>query len=429
MDRDAIRHLLRSMFSAAVASAQPLGAVWPHVPKPQDLPPGGRLVVLGAGKAAAAMAVAVERAWPQSEPLSGLVITRYGHMPRHAPKRIDVVEAAHPVPDSAGLTATERMLEIAAMLGPKDLALVLISGGGSSLLTAPPQGVTLAEKQELSRALLASGATIGEMNVIRRHLSRVKGGRLAAACHPARVLTLMISDVPGDDPMVIASGPTVGDPTTVADARRLLDRYGITPPASIAAALARPDAESVKPDDPRLARAEARLVASPSIALHAACEAAQTRGMDCHILGDALEGESRDMAKVLGGIARSVSDKGLPFQKPCVLISGGESTVTVRGNGRGGRNVEFLLALALTLEGAEGIHALSADTDGVDGAEEVAGAFIGPDTLSRARAQGRDPRGDLDDNDAHSLFAALGDQIVTGPTLTNVNDFRAILIL
>ncbi|MEI4471685.1 glycerate kinase type-2 family protein [Frigidibacter sp. MR17.24] len=429
MDRDAIRHLLRSMFSAAVASAQPLGALWPHLPKPQDLETGGRLVVLGAGKAAAAMAVAVERSWPADEPLTGLVITRYGHVTRTPPKRIEVIEAAHPVPDETGRAATERMLEIAQGLGPKDLALVLISGGGSALLTAPPEDVSLAEKQALNRALLLSGATIHEMNIVRRHLSRVKGGRLAAACHPARVLTLMISDVPGDDPSVIASGPTVADGTTVDDALEVLRRYSIAPSPAVARALARPEAESVKPGDPRLARAEARIVASPTKALKAAAEAAQTRGMTCHVLGDSLEGEAREMGRVLGGIALSVARTELPFARPCVLVSGGESTVTVRGGGVGGRNVEFLLSLALTLEGAEGIHALAADTDGVDGAREVAGAFIGPDTIARARALGRDPRDDLADNDAHTLFAALGDQIVTGPTLTNVNDFRAILVL
>ncbi|WP_126974546.1 glycerate kinase type-2 family protein [Frigidibacter oleivorans] len=413
--------LLRRMFDAAVAAAQPEICL----PGALPAPPGGRTVVLAAGKAAAAMARAVERVW--DGPLSGLAITRHGHA---VPcDRIEVVEAAHPVPDAAGAAATARMLDLARGLGPDDLALCLISGGGSALLVQGLPGVTLADKQAVNRALLASGATIAEMNTVRRHLSAVKGGRLAAACHPARVVTLMISDVPGDDPGTIASGPTVADPTTVAEARAVLARYGIAPPPAVAAALDRPEAETVKPGDPRLAGAEARIVASPQMALEAAAALGWAAGIPVHILGDALEGEAREMGRVMAGIARQVATRGQPFARPCILLSGGETTVTLRNpGGRGGRNVEFLLALAVELAGHPGIHALAADTDGVDGAEEVAGALIGPDTLDRMRKAGIDPRAALAANDAHTAFAAAGAQVVTGPTLTNVNDFRAILI-
>ena len=404
-------NLLRAMFAAGVAAAQPALCVPPHLPPP----PRGRTIVIGAGKAAAAMARAVEDHWPG--PLTGLVITRYGHgVPCH---RITVREASHPVPDAAGLAATAEMKALCAGLTADDLVICLISGGGSALLVDPAPGVTLADKQAVNAALLASGADIGQMNIVRRHLSGVKGGRLAALCHPARVVTLAISDVPGDDPCVIASGPTVGDPTTCADAQAIFARTRIPAP---------PLSESVKPDDPRLAGAAFTLIASPLIALQAAAGVAEAQGIACHILGDALEGESRDVARTLGAIATSVATHRLPFDPPCVLLSGGETTVTLRGQGRGGRNVEFLTALAIALNGHPGIHALAGDTDGIDGVEDVAGAVITPDTLMRARTLGLDPRAMLDDNDGHSLFAALGDQVVTGPTLTNVNDLRAILI-
>lgn len=406
--------LLRAMFAAGVAAAQPALCVPPHLPPP----PRGRTVVIGAGKASAAMARAVEDHWPDPESLSGLVITRYGHgVPcRH----ITIREASHPVPDAAGQAATAELWAACGDLTADDLVICLISGGGSALLVDPAPGVTLAEKQAVNAALLASGADIAEMNTVRRHLSGVKGGRLAAHCHPARVVTLAISDVPGDGAGVIASGPTVGDPTTCDAARAILTRHGIAVPAL---------SESVKPDDLRLAGAVFTLVSSPLIALRAAAAVAEAAGFACHILGDALEGESREVARTLAGIAQSVAQHGLPFAAPCVLLSGGETTVTLRGRGRGGRNVEFLAALAVALNGHPRIHALAGDTDGIDGIEDVAGALIGPETLARARAQGRDPRADLEANDAHALFEALGDQVITGPTLTNVNDLRAILIL
>ena len=417
------RALLRRMFEAAVASAQPALCIAPQLPSPESLG-AGRLVVIGAGKASAAMARAVEDAW--RGPLGGLVVTRYGYA---VPcQRIEIVEAAHPVPDDAGVAAAERILETVRGLAADDLVLCLISGGGSSLLTLPPPGATLADKQALNRALLASGASIGEMNCVRRHVSAIKGGRLAAACHPARVLTLLISDVPGDRPGDIASGPTVADPTTCADALDIVRRYGIAIPQPLRRLLESGEGESVKPGDPRLARAETRIVAAPQLALEAAAAVARADGVAVHILGDSIEGEAKDVGKVLGAIALQVAERRQPFAPPCVLLSGGETTVTVRGGGRGGRNVEFLLALAIALDGAPGIHALAGDTDGVDGQEEIAGAVLMPDTLSRAWAQGLRPRERLDDNDGHGFFEALGDSVVTGPTLTNVNDFRAIVI-
>ena len=408
------------MFDAAVASAQPALCIPPHLPEP----PRGRLVVVGAGKASAAMARAVEDAW--HGPLGGLVVTRYGYA---VPcRRIEIVEAAHPVPDAAGVAAAERILAMVRGLGADDLVLCLISGGGSSLLTLPPPGASLADKQELNRALLASGASIGEMNCVRRHVSAIKGGRLAAACHPARVLTLLISDVPGDRPGDIASGPTVADPTTCADALDIVRRYGVAVPTSLRKLLENGAGESVKPDDPCLARAETRIIAAPQLALEAAAAVARAQGIAVHILGDSIEGEAKDVGKVLAAIALQVAERRQPFAPPCVLLSGGESTVTVRGHGRGGRNVEFLLALAIALDGRPGIHALAADTDGVDGQEEIAGALLAPDSLARAWALGMRPKDRLADNDGHGFFQALGDSLVTGPTLTNVNDFRAILI-
>jgi glycerate 2-kinase len=414
------RVLLRHMFDAAIASAQPALCVPPYLPAP----PRGRLVVVGAGKASAAMARAVDDNW--SGPLSGLVVTRYGYA---VPcERIDIVEAAHPVPDAAGMHAAQRMLERVGDLREDDLALCLFSGGGSALLPLPAPGLTLDLKQDVSRALLASGATISEMNCVRRHLSAIKGGRLAAACHPARVLTLLISDVPGDRPVDIASGPTVADPTTCADALAILRRYGIEPPGPVRAVLESGRGESVKPGDARLARSTVQMVAAPQMALEAAARVARSAGVAAYILGDAIEGEARDVAKVFAGMALQVAERGQPFAPPCVLLSGGETTVTVRGRGRGGRNVEFLLSLAIALNGHPRIHALAGDTDGVDGQEEIAGGLMGPDSLARAWSLALRPRDMLDDNDGHGFFTALGDSVITGPTLTNVNDFRAILI-
>lgn len=412
--------LLRRMFDAAVAAAQPDLCVPPHLPPP----PRGRTVVVGAGKAAAAMARAVERHWPG--PLSGLVVTRYGHA---VPcRRVEVAEAAHPVPDAAGEAAARRILGLARGLAADDLLLCLVSGGGSSLLSLPLEGITLAEKQAVNQALLRSGATIAEMNCLRRHLSATKGGRLAAAAHPARVVTLLLSDVPGDDPADIASGPTVPDPTSCADALAVARRHGIDLPPAVREVLETGRGESVKPGDPRLARAEAVMVATPQLALEAAAAVARQAGLDAHILGDALEGEARHLGTALAGIARQVARRGQPFARPCVLLSGGEATVSVRGGGQGGRNVEFLLSLALALGGEAGVHALAADTDGVDGTGGAAGALAGPDTLARAAALGLCARDHLDRNDGHPFFGALGDLVGTGPTLTNVNDFRAILI-
>ena len=415
--------LLRRMFDAAVASAQPARCVPPHLPRPDELG-SGRLVVIGAGKASAAMAQAVEEHW--RGPLSGLVVTRYGY---GAPcRRIEIVEAAHPVPDEAGLHAAQRMLETVHNLRPEDVVLCLISGGGSALLPLPLPGLTLEDKQAVNRAMLASGATISEMNCVRRHLSAIKGGRLAAACHPARVITLAMSDVPGDRPLDIASGPTVADPTTCQDALDIVRRHRMALPSAAMELLESGRGESVKPGDHRLARAEIRMIATPQAALEAAAAIAKNEGYGVHILGDAIEGEARDVGKVLGGIALQAAARDQPFATPCVLLSGGETTVTVRGQGRGGRNVEFLLSLALSLDGRDGVWAMAGDTDGVDGQDEIAGAVLTPDTLVRAHSLGLRPRERLDDNDAHAFFEALGDSVVTGPTRTNVNDFRAILV-
>ncbi|BAK75101.1 hydroxypyruvate reductase [Pseudogulbenkiania sp. NH8B] len=414
------RDLLAKMFAAAVNAAQPEHCLPPFLPEP----PRGRTIVIGAGKASAAMARALERHWPGE--LTGLVVTRYGYA---VPcQRIEIVEAAHPVPDAAGLAAAGRLLDTVRGLTPDDLVICLISGGGSSLLPLPGHGVSLEDKQAINRALLTSGATIAEMNCVRRHLSAIKGGRLAAACHPARVVNLLISDVPGDNPMDIASGPTVADPTTCADALEIVRRYGIALPAGARRLLESGAGETVKPDDERLARVSTHLVATPQMALEAAATVAAAAGLPALILGDSIEGEARDVGKVMAGIALQVKHRGQPAALPCVLLSGGETTVTVRGQGRGGRNVEFLLSLAVALNGAPGIHAVAGDTDGVDGQEEIAGAFITPDTLARAWAAGIRPRDRLDDNDGHGFFEALGDALITGPTLTNVNDFRAILL-
>ncbi|MGN7125950.1 glycerate kinase type-2 family protein [Methylorubrum thiocyanatum] len=413
--------LLRRLFAAAVAAADPAVSLAQHLPSP----PPGRTVVVGAGKAAASMARAVEAAWPGE--LSGLVVTRYGHGAPTA--RIEVVEAAHPVPDAAGEAAARRVLDLVAGLTPDDLVLCLISGGGSSLLSLPAEGLTLADKQAVNRGLLKSGASIGEMNCVRRHLSAIKGGRLAAACHPARVVTLLISDTPGDDPLDIASGPTVADPTTGADALTILDRYRIEIPDAVRAHLLSGRGESVKPGDPRLGTPEVRMVATPLMALRAAADLARQEGVPALILGDAIEGEAREVGQVMAGIARSVAAHGLPLAKPCLLLSGGETTVTVRGSGRGGRNVEFLLALGVALGGQAGIYAIAGDTDGVDGIEAIAGAVLTPETPVRAAAAGLSLTDSLDRNDGHGFFETLGDGVITGPTLTNVNDFRAILII
>jgi hydroxypyruvate reductase len=417
------RDLLRQMFDAAIASAQPALCLPPHLPAPESLS-NGRLVVIGAGKASAAMARALEDHW--QGPLSGLVVTRYGYAVPCS--RVEIVEASHPVPDQAGLQAAERMLSLVDGLSADDLVLCLISGGGSSLLPLPLPGLSLQDKQDINRALLASGATISEMNCVRRHLSGIKGGRLAAACYPARVLTLLISDVPGDDPINIASGPTVADPSTCADALAIVRRYGIDLPPAARQLLDSGAGESIKPGDPRLARTEVRMIATPQMALEAAAKVARAAGFAAHILGDALEGEARDVGKVLAGMALQVAGRGQPFSTPCVLLSGGETTATVRGTGRGGRNVECLLAMGIALDGQAQVHALAGDTDGVDGQEEIAGALLTPDTLARAWTLGLKPLEMLANNDGHGFFEALGDAVVTGPTLTNVNDFRAILI-
>jgi glycerate 2-kinase len=417
------RRLMRDMFDAAIAAASPDKAVPPNLPPP----PAGRTVVVGAGKAAASMARAVEAHWPADKPLSGLVVTRYGHGVGRL-RRIEAVEAAHPVPDAAGQEAAGRILDLVAGLGPDDLVLCLISGGGSALLSAPAAGITLDDKQALSKALLRSGASIHEINCVRKHLSAIKGGRLAVAAAPARIVSLIISDVPGDDPSVIASGPTTPDATTLADAKAALKRYGIVAPASVQARLDDGAAETPKPGDPAVARSETRIIAAPQASLEAAAGIAARAGYRPLILGDAIEGEASEVGKAMAGIARQVAVHGQPAPAPCVLISGGETTVTVKGAGRGGRNVEFLLSLAVALDGRPRIFAIAGDTDGVDGAEEVAGAIVTPDSLERAARLGLSARALLADNDAHRFFRALGDQVVTGPTLTNVNDFRAILV-
>ncbi len=414
------RLFLRQLFAAAVAAAAPARCLPPYLPQER----AGRLLVVGAGKASAAMARALEDNWPG--PLDGLVVTRYGFA---VPcRRIEVVEAAHPLPDAAGQKAALRILDLVSNRGPDDQVVALISGGGSALLAAPAPGITLAEKQALTAALLKSGASIHEMNCVRKHLSAIKGGRLAAAAWPASVLALAISDVAGDDPEVIASGPTVADPSTCADALAVLDRYRIILPAGLRARLESGELETPKPGDPRLAKAAFRIVASPAQALQAAAAAARAAGVTPLILGDEMEGEAREVARVLAGIAKSCARHALPVAPPCVLLSAGEATVTVRGAGRGGRNSELMLALAIALQGHSRIHALAGDTDGIDGSEDNAGALIGPDTLSRAVAAGIDVRAALADNDAYTVFAGLGDLLLSGPTLTNVNDFHAILI-
>lgn len=414
------RELLQNMFAAAIAAAQPARCVPSYIPAP----PAGRLVVIGAGKASAAMARVVEEHWAGA--LSGLVVTRYGSAV--ACQRVEIIEAAHPIPDEAGVAAAQRILNLVHGLSADDAVLCLISGGASALLALPADGLTLNDKQAVNHALLKSGASISEMNCVRRHLSAVKGGRLAVACHPARVVTLLISDVPGDNPLDIGSGPTVADPTTCADALAIVKRYGISVPKSVMELLVSGRGETPKPGDLRLEGIQTDIIATPHMALEAAATVAADAGIPAYILGDAIEGEARDVGKVMAGIALQVAARDQPFRTPCVLLSGGETTVTVRGAGRGGRNVEFLLSLAIALKSRPGIYALSGDTDGVDGQEEIAGAYLAPDTLARARVYGIKPEDRLADNDGHGFFSKLGDSIVTGPTLTNVNDFRAILI-
>lgn len=420
-DDASARVALSAMFDAAVAAADPRHVLAAHLPEK----PRGRCVVVGGGKSAALMAAALEDAWPDVS-LEGTIVTRYGHaVPT---RRIEVIEAAHPVPDANSERGARRLLERVRGLGPDDVVLALMSGGASSLLALPAPGLTLADKQAVNRDLLACGARIGEMNCLRKHLSGIKGGRLAAAAAPARVLTLAISDVPGDDPAVIGSGPTVPDPTTFADARAIVARYGIAAPPAAAARLAQDTGETPKPGE--LPNAEFRLIAAPMLALRAVAEIARGFGLTPLILGDALEGEARELGTAMAGIARSVRTHGVPVAPPAVLLSGGETTVTLgRGpTGNGGRNTEFLLGLAVALDGAPGVWALAADTDGIDGTDEVAGALVAPDTLARVRAAGRDPRAALAAHDSHTLFDLVGDAIRTGPTLTNVNDFRAILV-
>lgn len=410
---------LRALFDAAVAAADPMKAVPPALP---PRPATGRMIVIGAGKASARMAEAVESVWG---PCDGLVITRYGYARPCA--GIEIVEAAHPVPDMAGVEATRRMLDLLATAGPQDHVLALISGGGSALLCAPADGITLEEKQGLTQSLLACGAPIGEINGIRKEISAVKGGRLAAAAYPAALTALMISDVPGDDPGDIASGPTVGHTGSAARAEAALAQWGVTPPASIAAFLAR-GGDPLAPDDPKLSKVDNRIIAAPAQSLEAARDLAHPT-CDIQMLGDALEGEARDLGAAQAREALRLRATLSPGDRPILLLSGGEVTVTRRGTGTGGPNAEAMLAAAVTLNGVDGIHALACDTDGVDGAAEVAGAVIGPDMPARATQAGRDMVAALDDNDAHSFFADTGNQVVTGPTLTNVNDFRAVLIL
>lgn len=370
------------------------------------------------------MARAVEMHW--NGPLEGLVVTRYGY---NVPcEQIEIVEAAHPVPDQAGRNAALRMLEYVSKLTENDRVLCLISGGGSSLLPLPIDGLSLEDKQNLNRDLLRSGATISEMNCVRRHLSAIKGGRLAAACYPAEVVNLLISDVPGDKPMDIASGPTVADHTTCHDALGIIDRYRIDVPRIVRDILESGLGESRKPDDLKLSKVETHLIATPQMGLEAAAELAKKAGVKAHIIGDSIEGEARDVGKVTAGIALQIRKYKMPFTPPCILLSGGETTVTIRGDGRGGRNVEYLLSLAIALNGEQGITALAGDTDGVDGIEEIAGALVMPDTLARAWQMGINPHAALDNNDGHGFFVSLGDSVVTGPTRTNVNDFRAVLV-
>ncbi len=423
------RGFLRALYDAAVDRALPGENTAAWLPAP----PKGRTVVLGAGKAGGAMAAAVDALWPQDAPLSGLVVTRYEHVPpayRARPGRIEVVEAAHPVPDEAGQRAAQRIAQLAQGLSADDLVLCLISGGGSALLALPAPGLTLEQKQGINKALLKSGAAIDEMNCVRKHLSAIKGGRLAALCAPARVVTLLISDVPGDAPEIIASGPTVPDSSSCADALAILARYGIPLPAPARVGLETGSFETPKPGDPRFAGHAVHMIATPQQSLESAAALARSAGIAAHVLSDEIEGESREVGKVHAALARAVARRGAPFATPCVILSGGETTVTVKAKGgRGGRATEFLLGCAIALQGEPGVHVLAADTDGIDGLEDNAGAIVTPDTLARAAALELKAQELLDRNDAYNFFAPLGDLVVPGPTFTNVNDFRALLVL
>jgi hydroxypyruvate reductase len=428
------RAFLEHLYRVAVQRALPLHNTAAYLPPP----PKGRTIVLGAGKAAGAMAHAVEALWPQGAPLEGLVVTRYHHTPPRPEglkQRIEIAEAAHPVPDAAGLQAAQRILAMAHGLTKDDLVLCLISGGGSALLTLPAEDLTLEDKQRINRQLLDSGANIAEMNCVRKHLSRIKGGRLAAACAPAKVVTLTISDVPGDDPSIIASGPTVPDATTCADAVAILQRYGIDVPGAVMSLLEQGALETPKPGDDVFADNEVHLIATPRQSLQAAAQAARDAGIAAHVLSDEMEGESREVGKVHAALARACANTGEPFAAPCVILSGGETTVTVRKlpegapKGRGGRAGEFCMGLAQALQGQPRVWGLAADTDGIDGVEDNAGAFVAPDTLARAQAAGLKLDDHLARNDAYGYFGAIGDLVFTGPTHTNVNDFRALLVL
>ncbi len=425
------RAFLRQLYDAAVQRALPAHNTAAHLPPPPARP--GRTLVLGAGKAGGAMAAAVNALWPAQAPLSGLVVTRYEHVPpayKASPGRIEVVQAAHPVPDEAGRRAAERIVELTRGLTANDLVLCLISGGGSALLSLPAAGLTLQDKQAINKALLKSGAAIDEMNCVRKHLSAIKGGRLAALCAPARVVTLLISDVPGDAPEVIASGPTVADASTCAQALAICRRYGITLPAAALAGLESGAFETPKPGAAIFAGHAVHMIATPQQSLEAAAAVARAAGVAAHILSDEMEGESREVGKVQAALARAVARRGAPFSKPCVILSGGETTVTVKAKGgRGGRATEFLLGCAIALQGEPGVHVLAADTDGIDGMENNAGAIVTPTTLQRAGALGLKAAEYLDRNDAYGYFEPLGDLVVPGPTFTNVNDFRALLVL
>lgn len=414
------RALLRALLDAAIAAALPDRSVALNLPER----PKGRTVVVGAGKGAAQLAQALEAAW--DGPLSGVVVTRYGY---GAPcERIEVLEAAHPEPDAAGIVAARRLLEAVSGLGPDDLVIALICGGGSALLPCPPAGLTLEDELAVNRALLACGAPISEMNVLRKHVSGIKGGRLAKAAAPARVASLVVSDIPGDDPWLVASGPTVPDPAGPEAARAVVRRYRLDLPKAVLDHLARPDCAAPSPDDPAFARNTVRVIASAAVSLEAAEAAAAAKGLRAVILSDAVEGEAREVARVHAAIAREIAARDRPFPRPVVLLSGGETTVTLRARGKGGRNSEFLLSLALGLDGMAGVTALAADTDGIDGSEDNAGGFADGGTVARIRAAGADPRALLDGNDAWTALDLAGDLLVTGPTGTNVNDFRAILI-
>ncbi len=420
------RDLLLSSFKAALAAADPLHIVGAHLPRP----PKGKTLVVGAGKAAAAMALAVEQHWPANAPLDGLVITRYQH--GLLTNRITVIEAGHPVPDESGERAAHEILRRVKALTANDLLLVLVSGGGSSLLTLPAQGIAIDDIKNITKQLLTSGAPIQDMNVVRKHLSAIQGGRLAAACR-APVVALVISDVTGDDPTHIASGPCVADSSTYQDALDIIRRHNVKAPAAISAHLTRGAAgeiaETPKPGDKIFTYVENRVIATAHASLAAAADFFKSQGIHPAILGDSVTGEAREVAKVYGALAREVYQHGTPWRAPVALISGGECTVTVKGAGRGGRCAEFLLSLAVDLDGAQNIHALACDTDGIDGSENNAGAILTPDALARATALQKDAAKWLDNNDGYGFFHALNDLVITGPTRTNVNDFRVILVL